>query len=76
MFDLQNIGKLIVVAGLVLAAFGVLLWFGGRLGLGSLPGDLRLGDERWGCYAPIGSTIVLSVLLTIIVNVIWRLFDR
>ncbi len=76
MFDLQNIGKLVVIAGLVLAAFGVLMWFGGRLGLGSLPGDLRLGDERWGCYAPIGSMIVLSVLLTIIVNVIWRLFDR
>ena len=76
MFDLQNLGKIVVLAGLALAVFGALLWFGGRLGLGSLPGDIRMGDERWGCYAPIVSMIVLSVLLTIVVNVIWRLFDR
>jgi hypothetical protein len=74
--DLQGIGKIVVIAGLALAALGVVLWFGGRLGLGSLPGDLRFSNEGWGCYVPIASMIVLSVVLTIIVNVLLRLFDR
>ena len=76
MFELQNLGKVIVIAGLVLAALGLMLWVGGRLGLGSLPGDVRMEGERWGCFFPIGSMIVLSVLLTIVVNVILRLFNR
>lgn len=74
--DLQGIGKLILVAGLALAVLGLVIWFGGRLGLGSLPGDLRFGDENRGCYVPIGSMIVLSLVLTLVVNVLLRLFNR
>ncbi|MBW6468607.1 MAG: DUF2905 domain-containing protein [Anaerosomatales bacterium] len=74
--DLQGIGRVVIVAGLALAVLGLVIWFGGRLGLGSLPGDLRLGDEDWGCYVPIASMILLSVVLTIVVNVLLRLFDR
>ncbi len=74
--DLQGIGKFVVVAGLALAVLGLVIWFGGRLGLGSLPGDLRFGDERWGCYVPIGTMIVLSLVLTIIMNVLLRMFNR
>lgn len=74
--DLQGIGKVIIVAGLALAVLGLVIWFGGRLGLGSLPGDVRFDNESWGCYAPIGSMIVLSLLLTVVVNVLLRLFNR
>ncbi len=74
--ELQGIGKIVFVAGLALAALGLFIWLGGRLGLGSLPGDLRFGDEKWGCYVPIGSMIVLSLLLTLIVNLVLRLFGR
>lgn len=76
MGDLQSIGKFVVAAGLAVALLGVLLWVGGRLGLGSLPGDLRLQRENWGCYVPIVSSLILSVLLTIVLNVLWRLFGR
>lgn len=74
--DLQGIGKLVVIAGIALAVLGLVIWFGGRLGLGSLPGDLRFGDDRWGCYVPIGTMIVLSLVLTIVVNLLLRLFNR
>jgi hypothetical protein len=74
--DLQGIGRVVIVAGIALAVLGLVIWFGGRLGLGSLPGDLRFGDEDWGCYVPIASMIVLSLLLTVVVNVLLRLFDR
>jgi hypothetical protein len=74
--DLQGIGKIVALMGLALIGAGLMLWLGGRLGLGSLPGDLRITNEDWGCYVPIASMIILSVLLTIIVNVVLRLFDR
>jgi len=74
--DLQGIGKMVVIAGLALAALGLVIWLGGRLGLGSLPGDMRFNNESWGCYVPIASMIVLSILLTIVVNVLLRLFNR
>jgi hypothetical protein len=74
--DLQGIGKLVVITGLALAALGLVIWLGGRLGLGSLPGDMRFSNESWGCYVPLASMIVLSVVLTIVVNVLLRLFNR
>ncbi len=74
--DLQHIGRLLALTGIGLVVLGLLVWAGGRLGLGSLPGDLRMSNESWGCYIPIASMLILSVLLTIVVNVLLRLFNR
>ncbi|MDY0087614.1 MAG: DUF2905 domain-containing protein [Coriobacteriia bacterium] len=74
--DLQNLGKTIATVGGALLALGLVLWAGGRLGLGSLPGDVRLTNENWGCYAPIASMILASIVLTIIVNVVLWLMKR
>lgn len=74
--DLQGLGKVIALMGGVLCGLGLLLWAGGRLGLGSLPGDVRLTAENWGCYAPVASMIVVSVVLTIIVNAVLWLLKR
>jgi hypothetical protein len=64
--DLSTIGRTILLTGLALAAVGALLAFGGSLPLlGRLPGDIRLGGERWAVYIPIGTSILLSVVLTL-----------
>jgi len=65
--------KLFVVLGTSLLVVGLLLrLFQGRLGwLGRLPGDLRIGDS---VYIPLATCIVLSVVLTIIINVLARIF--
>ncbi len=76
MFDLQGIGKLLVLLGLGVVLLGVMLWIGGRLGLGSLPGDIEFSGERWGCYVPIVSMIVLSLVLTVVINLVLRFLDR
>jgi len=70
---LQHIGKLIVLAGLVLAVFGGLLYLLGRLGLGRLPGDLSFGGKNWRVYLPIGTCILLSALLTLLLYLLHRL---
>jgi len=69
----QQVGKLLMIAGLVIAALGGLLWVLGRLGWVRLPGDLVFGGKNWRLYLPIGTCIVLSILLTLILWVLSRL---
>ena len=61
------IGLLIVVVGLVLQfAPGLLSWFG------HLPGDIRREGEHGTVFIPITSMLVVSIILTIIVNLFFR----
>lgn len=70
--DLQTLGKYLALLGLSLLVVGGLLALGGRLGLGSLPGDVRVQREGFGCYLPIATSILLSLLLTIVLNLLLR----
>jgi hypothetical protein len=68
----SEIGRLLFFAGLALAAFGLLIWLGGHLGLGSLPGDIRWRRGPFTFYAPLASSLLLSLLLTILLNLLLR----
>lgn len=72
--DLQGLGKALALIGAALALLGGVLWVGGRVGLGSLPGDLRLEGEGWSCFVPITTSILLSLLLSLVATLLWRLF--
>ena len=76
--DLSSFGKIMLVLGLVLALVGALILLLGRVGLplGRLPGDIRLQNENASCYIPLGTMILLSLLLTILVNIVIRLLQR
>lgn len=63
-----------MIFGVAMLIVGGLVWLGGRLGLGSLPGDFRLSGERWGCYIPLVSSIIISIILTLLLNVLLRWF--
>lgn len=63
---------LIAIAGM-LALIGFALLVGGRIGLGSLPGDIRLRGENWGCYVPITTSILLSLVLSLLLTLLSRL---
>lgn len=69
----QQIGKVVLFAGLVMTAFGGLLYLLGRLGLGRLGGDVSFGGKNWRVYLPIGTCVLLSILLTLILYVLGRL---
>jgi len=62
----QQIGKWLILAGLVIALAGVLIMVSGRLVLFKLPGDLQLGGKNWRVYLPIASCIVISIVLSLI----------
>ena len=72
--DLQALGKLMVLMSIGLAIVGGLLWLGGRAGLGSMPGNLRLQGDGWTCFVPIAASILLSIVLTVVLNLVLRLF--
>ncbi len=74
--DLQTMGRILGLFGISMLVLGALLWFGGRMGLGSLPGDIRLNGAGWGCYVPIATSILISLLLTVVLNLVLRFFKR
>ena len=73
MADLGAAGKLLILGGLLLAGVGVLLLVAGRIPLlGRLPGDVYVQRGNFTFYFPLVTSIVLSVLLTLVLNVLAR----
>lgn len=72
--DPREFGGLLVVLGLVAVAVGLLAMSGGLGWLGRLPGDLRFGGDQVRVYVPLASMVVVSILLTIILNLLRRFF--
>jgi Protein of unknown function (DUF2905) len=70
--DLSIVGRLLLVAGLAVAAMGGFLALGGRLPFGRLPGDISVQGQTNGFFFPIVSCIVLSVVLTVVLNIVLR----
>ena len=68
----EGIGKLLVAGAVVLLVLGGLFVLLGRFGVERLPGDLVLKRGNLTVYFPIGLMILLSVVGTIVLNVIFR----
>jgi hypothetical protein len=72
-----KLGNVLIGVGLVLLVLGFAANRGWLSWFGRLPGDIRSEGDRGGFYFPITSSIIVSVVLTIIVNVVVRWFrDR
>lgn len=69
---MASLGKGLMMLGVVLLLVGGLMWMGGRAGLGSLPGDISVRRGNTSLYVPIVSSIVLSILLTVVLNLLAR----
>jgi hypothetical protein len=66
-FDFTNIGKLLIVVGLLTAGIGVALFFSGKIPwLGRLPGDFFFQGRHSSFYIPLTTSILISVVLTMI----------
>ncbi|ARN56743.1 DUF2905 domain-containing protein [Sedimentisphaera salicampi] len=61
-----QIGKILIIAGLIIAAIGGIMVFAPRLNLFRLPGDINISGKGWKIYFPVVSCIVISLLLTLI----------
>ncbi|MGI8783286.1 MAG: DUF2905 family protein [Acidobacteriota bacterium] len=62
-----EIGKLLIISGIVLLVAGAVFYFGGSLlGLGRLPGDLAFRRGNFSFYFPIVTCLLLSLLLSLL----------
>jgi hypothetical protein len=70
---MSELGRMLIVLGVIIAVVGVLLVVFGRVpGVGRLPGDLQVQRGNWTFYFPLGTSIVLSVILTLVLWLIGR----
>lgn len=69
---MSTLGKILLAAGLGLAVAGVVFLLLARAGVTRFPGDLVVRRGNFTLYAPIGLMILLSVVLTIVLNLIAR----
>lgn len=76
--DSSTLAKWIIFFGLGIAVFGLLVWIGAKTGIpiGKLPGDIRFQKEKFVLYFPLVTSLVLSLFLTIVVNLIIWLFRK
>jgi len=69
--ELAQLGRVLVLVGAAILAFGVLLVVADRVPfIGRLPGDITLRGDGWALYAPLATSIVLSVLLTVVLGLV------
>ena len=67
MLGFSDLGKVLIVLGVVIAGVGVLLMMGDKIPwIGKLPGDIIIRKEKFTFYFPIVTCIILSIFLTII----------
>jgi hypothetical protein len=69
----MEIGKTLIVIGVVLIGAGLLWLAGSRLGLGQLPGDIVIERQNFRLFLPLGTCLVISVLLSAVLWIIGRL---
>lgn len=75
---MESIARYLMLAGLILFLVGGLVFLAVKvnLPLGRLPGDLRFGGEAFSLYLPCATSILLSITITVIINVILRLIRK
>ncbi|HOM97241.1 MAG TPA: DUF2905 domain-containing protein [Acetomicrobium sp.] len=73
---MQDVGKLLILSGLLILIIGVAFYFTGKGGipLGRLPGDIVIRKKNVMIMFPIVSMLILSVILTIVLNLLSRWF--
>jgi hypothetical protein len=73
--DISGIGRLLIFSGVVLLIVGLILALGGKIPfLGRLPGDIVLRRDGFTLFIPIVTMLIISVVLTILLNIIFRIF--
>jgi hypothetical protein len=69
---LNQLGRSLVIVGVLLAVVGVVLLVAGKLGLGRLPGDIVIERKNFGLYIPVVTSIVVSIVLTLLANLFFN----
>jgi len=67
-----ELGRIVLVIGVLLVVVGGLATLGVKIPIGRLPGDIAIEGEHGALYIPLGTMVVISLLLTLIVWLLRR----
>jgi len=75
---MENMGRFLMIGGVILFVVGGLVFLAAKMGLpfGRLPGDIRIERDGFSFYFPLGSSILISIVLTILLNIILRVWKK
>jgi len=72
-FSLHSLGRFLIIFGGLIIVLGIVLSLGGKIPyLGNLPGDIHIKRETFSFHFPVVTCIILSIILTVIINLIYR----
>jgi hypothetical protein len=76
--SLESVARILMILGIVLFVTGGLVYLLSRLGINlfQLPGDIRWQSGNVTCLVPLVSTILISIVLTLILNVAIRFLNK
>lgn len=76
--NMESIGRYLMIGGVILFLAGGGVYLASKLGipLGRLPGDIRIEGENGSFYFPVTTSIVVSVVLTVVINFITKLLNK
>ena len=68
---MEGLGKILLIVGGIIVVLGLLFLFGQHIPFfGKLPGDIFIKKDNWSFYLPIVTFLVVSIIITIIINVV------
>ena len=75
---MENIGRFLMIGGIILFVVGGLIFLASKFGIpfGRLPGDIRIERDSFSFYFPLASSILISIVLTILFNIVIRFFKK
>lgn len=74
---MEGMGKILLIIGGIIIFLGLILVFGQHIPFfGKLPGDIVIKKEGFSLYFPIVTFLILSVILTLIINLILYFLNR
>lgn len=75
---MENIARFLMIGGIVLFLIGGGVYLAAKFGipLGRLPGDIRIEGKNGSFYFPLASSILLSIILTVLLNLVFRLWRK
>ncbi|MFM8426107.1 MAG: DUF2905 domain-containing protein [Chloroflexota bacterium] len=75
---MENLARYLMFGGIILFLIGGGIFLASKFGIpfGRLPGDIRIDGENGSFFFPITSSILISVLLTIVLNIISRFLQK
>lgn len=72
-FPMHTLARMLIVIGGIIVVIGVIILLAGKIPFfGKLPGDINIRGKNWSFHFPLLTSLILSIVLTVILNLIFR----